>query len=197
MTSARKLRSKLESNIRGEKFVKVRRLSRPSYTIDGFVLAIGDDWVLLSKVMDGGYFDGYAAIRIADIKNVDVDKSFQSRFAQTRPEWPPTAPPSNGPVDLDSTRGMLTTLLQPDRLFGIERNKSYDALWIGVPNELRKRWLYLWEVDSRGRWDEEPLGYKLSTITTVVFDDHYQTALTATAGRPPVGASADWPTAIE
>ena len=192
MTSADKLRSKLKSYIDSERIVCLRRHSHPYYTINGFVLAVGRSWVLLSRAMEGGYFDGFAAIRIRDIKQLRRDTSFQPEFAKTRPEWPPTLPTIEGNLDLDSTHGMLRSLLRGDHVYGIERDKRVDAIWIGVPNELRKRWLYVWEVDAQGRWHDSPLGYKVGTITTVIFDDHYQTALRAIAGDPPSEASADW-----
>lgn len=193
MTSINRIRSKLDKLIGSEQIVKIQRRSRPNYTVDGFVLAVGRDWVLLAATMDGGYFDGYAAIRISDVKSLRPDASFQSGFSKTQPEWPPFPPSSSDALDLDSTRGMLLSLLHKNRLVGIERDLSVDAIWIGVPNELSKRWLYLWEVDSKGAWDEEPLGYKIRTITMVRFNDHYQTALASMAGDPPPAASSDWP----
>jgi hypothetical protein len=192
MTSVDKVRSELKSYVDSERIVRIRRHSRPSYTIDGFVLAVGNNWVLLSRAMEGGYFDGHAAIRIRDIKRLRRDTSFQPEFAKTQPGWPPSLPTIHENLDLDSTRGMLRSLLRKNHVIGIERDKRVDGIWIGVPNELRKRWLYIWEVDSYGRWHDEPLGYKVATITTVIFDDHYQTALRAVAGDPPLDASADW-----
>lgn len=192
MTSVDKVRSQLKSYIDSERIVRIRRHSRPSNTINGFVVAVGTNWVLLSRTMEGGYFDGHAAIRVRDIKQVRLDTSFQPQFAKTQPEWPPSLPTTNTPLDLDSTRGMLRSLLRENHVFGIERDKLVDAIWIGVPNELTKRWLYIWEIDTKAHWDDAPLGYKVGTITTVIFDDRYQTALRATAGDPPREASADW-----
>lgn len=148
--------------------------------------------MLLAAIMEGGYFNGYAAIRLSDVKSLRLDGSFQAGFAKTQPEWPPSPPSTGEALDLDSTRGMLRSLLHENRLVGIERDLSVDAIWIGVPNQLSKRWLYLWEVDSKGVWHEEPLGYKIRTITTVIFNDHYQSALALMAGDPPPPASADW-----
>lgn len=191
VTSPAKIRSKLGSQIGSDQIVNIRRRSRPGYTIDGFVLAVGRRWVLLSKTTEGGHFDGYAAIRISDIKNVRPDRSFQSDFAKTRPEWPPALPSARGRLDLDTNRGMLRSLLAPNHIAGIERNLRVDATWIGVPYDMTKKFLYLWEVTPQATWNEAPFGYRLKTITTVIFDDRYQTALAAMAGDPPADAASD------
>lgn len=192
MTSRAKIRSKLKASVGREKIMKIRRRSRPGYTIDGFVLAIGRRWVLLSQTSDGGHMNGYAAIRISDVQSIRPDRSFRSEFAKTRPDWPPTLPPVSTELDLDSTKGMLRSLLVPGHLLGIERDRRHDAMWIGVPDGLTKKLLYLWEVTPRATWDEGALGYRLKTITSVVFGDQYQAALAAMAGEPPAQAASDW-----
>lgn len=141
---------------------------------------------------EGGYSDGYAAIRISDIKSVRPDRSFQSAFAKTRPEWPPVLPFLSGDLDLDSTKGMLRSLLVPGHVIGIERDLRVDATWIGVPDGLTRKFLYLWEVTPQATWHEAPQGHRLKTITTVIFDDRYRTALAAMAGDSPADASSDW-----
>src|SRR5689334_1133165 len=113
MASRAKIRSRLKASVGREKIMKIRRRSRPGYTIDGFVLAVGRQWVLLSQTTAGGYLDGYAAIRISDVKSVRPDRSFQSEFAKTRPEWPPALPPVSTEPDLDGTKRMLRSLLVP------------------------------------------------------------------------------------
>lgn len=185
MPSQKKIRSRLQSLIGSGRIADVRRRSRPSYTVDGFVLAVGRAWVLLAQVESGGYPDGYALLRLDDITEVQPDSSFQSAFAATLPSWPRPLPPTNGALDLDSTRGMLDSVLRAGELIGIERDRRFDGLWIGVPHSLTTRWLWLTEVDHRADWHDAPNGYKLATITTVVFGDRYQTALAAMAGEAP------------
>ncbi|MEY9851552.1 hypothetical protein ABH923_001230 [Leifsonia sp. EB41] len=172
--------------------MNIERRSRPGSTIDGFVLVVGRDWVLLSKTTEGGYFDGHAAIRISDIKRARPDRSFQSDFARTQPDWPPSLPLRREDLDLDSTKSMLRSLLVAGHMIGIERDLRVEAIWIGVPDGLTKKFLYLWEVTPQATWHEAPLGYKLKTIRTVIFDDRYQTALAAMAGNSPADAASDW-----
>jgi len=174
--------------------IRLRRASRPAESVTGFVVATGSSWTLFARTMDGGYFDGHIAIRIADIAHVRPDTSFESAFAKTRPDWPPAIPTWVTSIDLDSTKGMLRSFLHRGHLVGIERDKKYDAIWIGVPDELLGKWLYLWEVTPKAKWEDRPLGYKLRSVTTVIIGSHYQTGLAEIAGDPPEQAGEFWPT---
>lgn len=151
VSNQKQIRAMLHDAIGGERLLRLDRNSRPSQTVEGFVVAVGQQWALLQRTMAGGFFDGHVAMRLDEIGGVREDSSFESTFARTRPEWPPS-PPQNRELDLDTTTRMLTSLLRAGELFGIERNKKYDAKWIGAPNELTQRWLYMWEVrpDARG-----------------------------------------------
>ena len=169
--------------------VRLGRVSRPEQSVEGFVVAVGAKWALLQRTMDGGFFDGHLAIRLDEVNSIRADSSFESTFARTQPEWPPAPKHPSEHVDLDSTFGMLTSLLRPGELFGIERNKKYDACWIGVPNELTRRWLYIWEVRPDASWHDRPQAYRLRSLTMVTMNDHYQRALAAVAGPAPGDAS--------
>ena len=193
MPSRKMIRSRLRKAVGGDRLVRLNRRSRPSEFVEGFVVAVGRRWALLHRTMDGGHFDGHTAIRLDEIDSVQTDTSFESVFARTQPEWPPAPPHPGEHLDLDTTSGMLTSLIRAGDLFAIERNKKFNAMWIGVPNELTRRWLYIWEVRADASWHEQPLGYRLRSIVFVTMNDHYQRGLAAIAGPAPEGASpADW-----
>lgn len=172
--------------------VKLNRVSAPDETLEGFVVAIGHKWVLVAPIATGGFFDGYTVIRVREIARVRFDRSFQRRFSETRPEWPVNPPPGRPTPDLDSTRGMLRSFLAEGVLCALERRNKPDLLWVGVPAELRRRWLYLLEVRSDATWYAGPLGYRLRTITLVRTGDQYLRALAAVAGPAPVEAGSSW-----
>lgn len=144
-------------------------------------VGLGEKWGLIARTLDGGYFDGYSAFRLKDVGRVHRDTTFQSRFARTQPEWPPTPPP----VDLDSTVGVLRSLATFAPLVGIEKANERDALWIGVPVKVGPKWTWLHEVRPDATWQHKPLGYKTRQITNVQVGDHYMTALAAMAGERP------------
>lgn len=186
MSSPAEIRSRLEAAAASQRLVRLERVSRPGQSIDGFVIGVGAKWVLLARIMAGGYFDGVTAVRSREISRVRHDRSFESRSASVQPEWPPQAPSGVEPSDLDTTAGMLAALLRPGVLASIERDRRHDSLWVGVPNELVGRWLYLSEVRPDGTWHERPFGYRFRTITVVTVDDHYLRGLALVAGEPPV-----------
>lgn len=189
MPSRKKIAARLRDAIGGDTSVRLSRVSRPTQSVNGFVVAVGKKWALLQRTMDGGFFDGHVAIRLDEVRSVRRDSTFESTFAKTRPEWPPAAPRPDEHVNLDTTSGMLASLLHAGELFGIERNKKYDATWIGVPNMLTRHWLYIWEVHPDARWYEQPLGYRLRSVTLVTMNDHYQRGLAAIVGPTAADAS--------
>lgn len=186
MASLKKIRARLEAAQQSETLIRLNRVSRPDQRFDGFVVGVGQKWVLIARTMNGGFFDGYAAIRLREVRRVRKDRSFEPAFARTQPEWPPRPPVDRPVIDLDTTSGMLATFLTPDALLSIERDKKYDVLWVGVPNELIDRQLYLWEVRSDASWHDAPLGYPIGSITVVCTDDHYLRGLAVVAGPAPV-----------
>ncbi|WP_203822758.1 hypothetical protein [Paractinoplanes ferrugineus] len=115
---------------------------------------------------------------------VRKDRSFEGRFARTRPEWPPTAPAG---LDLDTTAGLLRGLsgIAPLLAIGQERRFRSQRVWIGVVDEVAEGWLWLRLVCPDATWRKRPLGYKLGRITQVFVSDRYLTALAVIAGPAP------------
>ena len=182
------MHAQLKDHVGSEELIQVRRRSGGGvYT--GFALGLGTDWLLMAAVTDGGFFNGYRAHRLRDIRSVRADGGFQTRFARTRPEWPPSLPDRMTPIDLDSTEGMLRSLLRADELVGIESDHRYETLWIGIPDEiLGRRWLSLWEVDTAAVWHDRPRCYRIRRIVSVCIGDQYQRAL---------GAMVEWPAPVD
>jgi len=156
--------------------VRIERRPRHADRIDGYVVGIGAKWALVARLMDGGYFDGFSAIRLRDIRDVDRDRSFQGSFARTQPEWPPTAP---GPIDLDSTSGVIRSLAATAPLIGIEKENERSAMWIGEVVDLQRGGVQLREVRPDARWRTKQLWYELSAVTTASVGSHYLTGLAA------------------
>ncbi|MGY4643520.1 hypothetical protein [Cellulomonas sp. URHB0016] len=172
-------RRELEAALQKRTLVRIHRRPKHSYRIDGFVVALGSKWVLVSQTMDGGYFNGYVACRVRDVSSVDRDRSFENRFSATRPEWPPSPP---GVVDLTSTKRMLRTLAATGPLIGIEKENERSAVWIGQIVELRRGWVALHEVRPDARWRKKALWYRLRAVTSASVGTHYLRGLAAIAG---------------
>jgi hypothetical protein len=173
----------LDDAVESRSLVRIRRSPRNADTVGGFPLTVGPKWVLVAQTGDGGFFDGLVAIRLKDIVEVQQDTTFERRFAQTQPEWPPTAP---GAIDLATTGGLLRDLSQTWPLIRIEQESLRNGamIWIGVVDEIDDGWLLLREVRPDATWRKRPRGYQLKGITKVVVADRYLTALSAIAGAP-------------
>jgi hypothetical protein len=110
-------RIRLVSAIDSQEMVRVERKPKYADRLDGFIVAMGAKWVVIAKIMDGGFFDGYSLFRLSDVAKVRRDKSFEGKSARTQPEWPPTI---DFAINLDKTRTALRAVADNFPLFGIE-----------------------------------------------------------------------------
>jgi hypothetical protein len=185
MGSSAKVSRRLTKAFNPTSLVRIETSPRNSESLDGFVVGIGAKWVLVAQTGNGGYLDeGLAAVRRKDIVKVRTDSSFECRFAQIQPEWPPVAPAG---VELEATAALIQSLSKISPLIGIEQERRFHSpmRWIGVVDEIGKGWLWLHEVRPDASWHKRPLGYKLSRITKVTISDRYLTGLAAIAGTHP------------
>ena len=182
MPSTKKIGARLTSVIGEHCMVRVDRVPKFADRLNGFVVAVGDEWALMAQSSDGGFFNGYVAFRVSDVKRINRDKSFETAFAKTQPEWPPAYPYE---VGLDSTIDLLEGLGRGGALIGIQKDHERSGIWIGRLDEMRKRVVYIHEVRPDATWHPAPLGYKLKAITTVEVGTHYLQGLAAIAGTGP------------
>jgi hypothetical protein len=103
--------------------MKVRRASDHGVSTTGFVIAVGRKWALLAETTDGGHPDGHIAVRLSDVAKVRWEETFQVRAEQLATTWPPEAPVPLDTLDLDSTRGVLRTLVGPAQLVSVETDR--------------------------------------------------------------------------
>lgn len=178
------VRARLQS-APADQLMVLRRRSEPGARYSGYVLAVGSKWVLLARVAEGGFFDGHIAFRLADLHDARNDASFESQAARLRPEWPPRIPAGLAGVGLDRTRDVLEAFGADGSLIAVQKTSRPDLIWIGVVDELRRHWLYLWEVRSTGDWKDRPLGYRLRGIAVIERHGQYLRGLEDVAGTEP------------
>jgi hypothetical protein len=185
MTSARVSKAnRLCRAAKCQALVRIKRSPRNADQVDGIVVAVGSKWALIAHTGDGGFFEGLVAIRVKEVVTVRRDSSFEERFARAQPEWPPTAPAE---LDLDTTAGLLRGMSAISPLVAIEQERRFQSpmTWIGVVDQVTRRWLWLREVRPDATWRKRPLGFKLRRITKVFISNRYLTALAAIAGTGP------------
>jgi hypothetical protein len=153
--------------------------------MDGYVVAVGAEWLLLAVLDDAIVLDGHAALRVEDVRRVR-SRSTSDMVQQAltvREHWPPTPPAVQ--VDLDSTRGLLTSLMTQPLVTVHPENEDADICFVGAPAGLGDRSLRLLEVTPRAVWNSRPTKYRLDDITRVEIGGRYEQALLSVAGPAP------------
>jgi hypothetical protein len=143
------------------------------------VLEVGPQWVLGMRVEDGGYLDGYVAFRLKDVTSVKKDKTFAATTARILPGWPPRPPVY--PMDLASAATVLDGFGNNAAIVGIETQGRRRGLWVGQIDAIDRKRVWLRELDIKGDWLDQMLGYKLRDITSVSENGRYLRAIAMVA----------------
>lgn len=179
-----KIRRRLTAAIGAETLVRVAREAEPAALYTGFVLAVGRKWVLLARTADGGHAEGHIAFRLRDVEAVRWDTSFESRAAKMLPSWPRLVPVSTETPDLDTTRGVLRTLVASTELVAIQFRGAAAGLSVGVMERITRHHLVLTEIAPDASWDEEPTRSRMGQLSVVEIGSLYLQSLAMVADPP-------------
>lgn len=168
-----------------EELVRIRRGIRKSDRVEGFVVGVGEQWVLLNVFDPDMFLDGYAALRVSDIRRVEQrggPDSFPLRALRHFGESP-GAPPDS--VDLDTIKGLLASLgsKYPLLLIHVEELDP-EVCYVGKVVSASRESLRLLEISPRATWDEKPTKWPLKAITRVEVGTRYAEALHAVGAEP-------------
>ena len=156
-------------------------------TVDGYVLGVDQEWVLVALFDSAVVLNGHVAVRVEDIRR--VERRHNGDFAQQalalRGQWPPVMPDPE--PDLDSTRSLVGSLMHEPALTVRADHDTPDLALVGVPVELDERHLGLLEITPRAVWLSKPTKHRLAGLTRVDFGGRYEQALLSVAGPMPLG----------
>lgn len=171
--------------------VRIVRGVRRADRLDGFVLAVGESWLLMTEVDEGVSLNGFTALRPADVVKVKRRKNpFVRRALELHGEWPPARP--LGEVSLATTRELIESAAACYPLVTLYLEEMNPGMcFIGVPAAFTRASAYLQEVTPRATWEDTTRKYKLSDITQVAFGARYEGALHDVAGPPPLRQDLD------
>ena len=150
----------------------------------GFVVSVGEQWVVLLRLMDSVYVDGIEVVRIEDVTSVeeDCEGGFVERAVASlgRPKVD-----FNLPEDAD-TRDVLRAAADHSSLICVylEAEDDYPLL-IGHLEGLGERKFDIQLINPRGVWDVETSRWAYKDVTRVTFGGRYEDALERFGeGRP-------------
>ncbi len=182
MPSHKKARRALSEAFEDQVMVDIERTPMEADDSTGYIVALGSKWAMLSRITDGGYFDGYLAFRVAEAERVSRNLSFAPLFAQSLPEWPPH--PLGPGLNLDDTAGLLEGLAALSPLIAIEKEHKKRAMWIGELDHIDGNRFWLNEVRPDASWLINLNDHKLAAVTAVTIGGRYLTALAQVSGAP-------------
>lgn len=168
---------------------KVKRERFDEVAKYGFVLDISEEWLLLHSV-DANYLqsDGYEAIRLCDITEVEKDVSWIAQ-ALTKLGLQPVLQPDVLLLDLP---GLLSSVNAHYPVLGIEREKTVPGvLDIGRIEKIRKKSVTLRELGWQATWYSSEARYLFSEITSVSFGTAYMNLLLEFARAQEAEAATD------
>ena len=168
----------------GADLVRIER--RDADDLEGYVVAVGREWVLLALLEYTIVLEEHAAVRISDVRQVRRRSrgDMVRRALELRQQWPPAAPEHQ--MELDDLRSLLTSLVDEPLVTIYPEHDETDTSFVGAPVGVGTRSLRLLEVSPRGVWGSKPTKHRLDTITRVEFGGRHEQALLSVAGlRPP------------
>jgi hypothetical protein len=158
--------------------------------LEGYVVAIGRRWLLLARVSNDIWLTGWSAVRLRDVSVVEprANARFTTEALRRREQWP--LPPVPLDLDLDSRRGLLSSLvgsevdgeqvvaLHPER-------RDPDVCFVGVVRGVSRHWVDLLEVTIAAQWETGTTKRAVEAITRVDIAGGYESALRLVAGPAP------------
>jgi hypothetical protein len=151
-------------------------------TVNGYVLDIGPQFVLIALVSDGLRSNGFQCYRLADIRNLQVPDKF-ARFHEAVLKKRGIRFPKQPRVDVSSLEKLLRTANRAFPLLTIHRERAdAGACWIGRVVGLGGGRVMLLEIGPDACWDNQLETYRLSEITRVDFGGDYENALQLIGG---------------
>lgn len=169
---------------RRRRIVEVHRAIADVGSLEGVVVGVGRRWVLVAE-LDDVRVHGFVAVRRHDVTRVRAagGQAFQRRYLEMTEAWPLPSPAVD--VDLDSTRGLVTSLAAAYPLLTVcVEYDDPDVCFIGAVAKAGKKWLQIDEVTTTARWRGRSR-YRYEHISRIDVGGHYETALYAVAGPCP------------
>lgn len=159
-------------------------------THNGFVLGLGHDLVLIYQFHDF-YPEGYAAVRISDVKRVRSGQHERFWEAMLRGEGLMERVGIPYEVPLGNFRALLSFFHERGQHVIVEcesrETADDDIFLIGRVISVSGDTVAILNFDTLGSWDDEPSEVAFGDITQVHFDTPYINTISKYLKEPPAG----------
>ena len=150
---------------------------------EGFVVGIGDGWLLLHWLDPSVVLNGYTALPLEDVEEVTLLLASES-VAVAALERRGVRPVPLPEIELDDVPSLLASAERRFPLVTVHRDRSDPGVCvIGRVAHLGEESFILRQVSPAGRWDDSG-GYRYDDVTRIDFGGGYEQALAYVAGEP-------------
>lgn len=154
--------------------------------VNGYVVGVGEQWVVLQSLREAVHIDGYNLIRTADINGVEADREagYVERAVAGlggRPEVDFRLPGTAGIKDVLQAAADHANLI----CVYLEAEDDSPRL-IGHLGRLGPRKFEMQLINPRGVWTDEPSRWRYKDVTSVSFGGRYEAALERFGERDPI-----------
>jgi hypothetical protein len=179
----RGLKDKLSIALAGQRLIRIEREIETGW-VNGYVVAIGNDWFLLAVVDDSIRPKGFEAFRRRDVIKY-TDPAPHAAFVEAALAKRKIRLPEPLDFNMSDTASILTEANRYP-LVSIHREIADPGVChIGKLTSLTKQSVLLREISPSATWyDNEPGSYALSEITKIDFGDPYAEALALVSAGP-------------
>ncbi|RBY80594.1 hypothetical protein DQ238_08435 [Geodermatophilus sp. TF02-6] len=183
--SARDVRAELDEAAQEQALVRVSWSIRRSDELDGFVVGLGQAWVLLAELDHDIHLNGYAALRLGGVSRVERcggSDTFVGRALAARGEWPPVGVD----VDLDGVAELVRTAAEVASLVTLHAEEDDPTVcFVGRPVRFTTRSVHLLGITPQAEWADRPDTWAFADVARVECGGRYEEALALIGGAPP------------
>jgi hypothetical protein len=177
----KKLMLALKAAKRAGRVVRIWRERIDRHALQGVVVSVSDDLVLVHRLSDAIHLDGYGVLRTGDVTQFESRPrygSFYQRALTVRRERPKLP---RG-IELASMGSAIESASSAFPLFTLHREAiSRDTCAIGRLRTVTANTIILRCLTPMAKWDGEYPRYRLSDITLLEFGGQYEDALARVA----------------
>jgi hypothetical protein len=176
----RGLKGKLATALAERTLIRIEREIEIGHT-EGYIVALGADWVLMATIEHAIRPKGFEALRLKDITKYH-DPAPHAAFVEAALAKKKIRRPEPLNIDMTNAISILAGANQYSLVTIHREIADADVCHIGKVASFTKRSVLLLEITPDATWDEDPTPYALSEITKIDFAGPYEEALALVSG---------------